>query len=175
MFLNQKELNLYMDLAERVAKESSINKAQVGCVNLYSDGMMSVGWNQMPLSTFYGADEKRLHSIHAEGAASMVAYETGHSTKNSYKFITREPCLACAKQAVMEGVTAVVFSNVVGIMEGVRYLYSQGIDVVLRKANGMQGDIYFLLTEWDVELPDNTKYFPELGMYGQELFKNDAK
>src|SRR5574344_2184578 len=107
MFLTKSEIDLHLDIAQRVSRESNIEKAQVGCVNLYDNGMVSFGWNQLPNNKQFGNDSGRLHSIHAETAASQLAWANGVATKRHYKFITRGPCLACAKQAFAEGATGV--------------------------------------------------------------------
>ncbi|QOI69777.1 putative deoxycytidylate deaminase [Acinetobacter phage DMU1] len=174
MFLTKPEIDLYLDIAIRAAQESKIDKAKVGCVNLYASGLMSLGWNQMPEGPTY-PDDGRLHSVHAEAAASSLAWKNGHSTKHHYKFISQEPCLACAKQAYSEGATAVVFFKPYGIVEGLRYLYSRGIDVVVRKENGTQPNTYFLLTEWYEGMPSDAKWDDEFRMYAHPLFLNDAQ
>ena len=48
MFLTKSEIDLHLDIAQRVSRESNIDKAKVGCVNLYANGMVSFGWNQLP-------------------------------------------------------------------------------------------------------------------------------
>ena len=47
MFLTKSEIDLHLDIAQRVSRESNIEKAKVGCVNLYANGMVSLGWNQL--------------------------------------------------------------------------------------------------------------------------------
>lgn len=180
MFLSKNQIDLYLDIAKRTSRESTIGKAQVGCLNLYSNGIMSIGWNQMTPRPFTevhtrGAKGDRLHSIHAETMASTTAWQSGTPTKHHHKFITQEPCLSCAKQAVAEGASTVVFEAPYGVVEGVRYLHSQGVDVVVRKAKGARPTEYFLLHTWYQGIPSSHEWMWEYGMYGEPLFQDDTK
>lgn len=173
MFLTKNEIDLYLDVAFRAAQESKIDKAKVGCVNLYQSGLMSIGWNQMPVGSTY-PDDGRLHSVHAEAAASSWAWKNGHPVKNHYKFITQEPCLMCAKQAYAEGATGVVFETPYGIVEGIRYLCSRGIDVVVRKRKENGPSLYFQLTDWYSDISKDYVWNGEYKMYVIPLFRDDA-
>ena len=44
----QKYIELYMDLAERIAKMSHAKRLQVGSVLVKNDNIISFGWNGMP-------------------------------------------------------------------------------------------------------------------------------
>lgn len=176
MFLKKHEIDLYLDMAFRVSEQSNIAKAKVGCLNLYASGAITIGWNHMPdRITGFGTNDERLHSVHAETAASSVAWKHGIIVKNHYKFITHEPCLACAKQAHAEGATAVIFEVPYGVKDGVRYLYSHGIDVILRKRNGKRPTTYYELSLWYQDMPSDMEWIAELEMYAIPLFRDDVE
>lgn len=175
MFLTKSEIDLHLDIAQRVSRESSIGKAQVGCVNLYANGMVSFGWNQFPNNKRFASDSGRLHSIHAETAASQLAWANGISTKRHYKFITQEPCLACAKQALAEGATGVIFEAPYGIVDGIRYLCSNDIDVVVRVKRPCNTDLYYQLSDWYEGMSSDVKWLETYKMYGIPLFADDVK
>ena len=175
MFLTKSEIDLHLDIAQRVSRESNIDKAKVGCVNLYANGMVSFGWNQLPNDRQFDNDDGRLHSIHAETAASQLAWVHGIATKYHYKFITQEPCLACAKQAFAEGATGVIFEAPYGIVDGIRYLCSHYIDVVVRVKRPCDPDLYYQLSDWYENMPSNVKWLETYKMYGIPLFADDAK
>lgn len=175
MFLTKSEIDLHLDIAQRVSRESNIGKAQVGCVNLYANGMVSFGWNQLPNNKRFDGGSSRLHSIHAETAASQVAWVHGIATKHHYKFITQEPCLACAKQAFAEGATGVIFEAPYGIVDGIRYLCSHDIDVVVRVKRPCDPDLYYQLSDWYEGMPSDVKWLETYKMYGIPLFADDVK
>lgn len=175
MFLTKSEIDLHLDIAQRVSRESNIEKAKVGCVNLYTNGMVSFGWNQLPNDKQFDSDSGRLHSVHAETAASQLAWVHGIATKCHYKFITQEPCLACAKQAFAEGATGVIFEAPYGIVDGIRYLCSHNIDVVVRVKRPCDPDLYYQLSDWYEGMPSNVKWLETYKMYGIPLFADDVK
>lgn len=177
MFLTKSEIDLHLDIAQRVSRESSIEKVKVGCVNLYANGMVSFGWNQLPNGKQFDDDSGRLHSIHAEMVASQLAWTRGIATKHHYKFITHEPCLPCAKQAFAEGATGVIFEAPYGIVDGIRYLCTHGIDVVVRVKRPFNTTpyLYYQLSDWYEGMPSNTKWLETYKMYGVPLFADDVK
>ena len=175
MFLTKSEIDLHLDIAQRVSRESNIDKAKVGCVNLYANGMVSLGWNQLPNDKQFSDDSGRLHSVHAETAASQLAWVHGVSTKCHYKFITQEPCLACAKQAFAEGATGVIFEAPYGIADGIRYLCTHNIDVVVRVKRPCDPDLYYQLSDWYENMPSNVKWLETYKMYGIPLFADDVE
>ena len=105
-----KWVKFHMDLARRVAELSYCNRDQVGTIIAKQNHILSYGFNGTPPgypNVCESADGETLPEvIHAEmNAIAKVA--AGHeSCVGATMFVTRAPCVECAKMIAASGITA---------------------------------------------------------------------
>lgn len=132
---------LYWDMASRSAKESIATRHQVGAVVVTKAGMISVGWNGMPPGMPNECESTKVFDeeindwrpktnpevIHAERNALDKMHREGVSTIGAIVFITRAPCIECAKALQNLGLKAVYYDVNHDDMRGVDLLNKRGI------------------------------------------------
>lgn len=134
---------MFMDIAETVAKRSACLRNNVGCVIINEDNnIVSIGYNGpaagvpqcIPELCHKGCDI----AIHAEDNAIIrmpsISYRQEEGiirVKNIYSlFVTVSPCINCAKQIVNRGdIRKVYYRYEYRDKMGIFYLLSQGIKV----------------------------------------------
>jgi dCMP deaminase len=119
---------LFMDIAIRIAEESTCAKTKVGAVLVANNRILATGYNGVPSSCTHCnelfneedlvtsqamRDKHRKwtheHELHAEANAIMDAGKRGTLTTNMTLYVTLYPCIDCAKLAVVAGVKRIVF------------------------------------------------------------------
>jgi dCMP deaminase len=123
---------LYMHIAEDIAKRSYATRSQVGAVIVKNNQIISDGYNGTP----YGFDNcceidantSKPEVLHAESNAISKIARTGSSvgTDGATLYTTLSPCFECAKLIIQAGIQRVVYR--------IEYRITDGIDL-LRKAN----------------------------------------
>ena len=120
-----------MQLAERVALQSVCKRAQVGAVVVDSLGWITKGRNHNAggaIDCCEGADGKTLPEvIHAEAFAIGHATQRGASPETLY--VTRQPCIDCARLIVDAGIHAVYYRDADDKTDGLEYLRAHGVEV----------------------------------------------
>lgn len=139
--------SLYWDMAYRTSKESVATRHKVGAVVVTKSGMISVGWNGMPPGMPNECESKQVFDkqtqswrpktnpevIHAERNALDKMHREGISTVGAVVFITRAPCIECAKALQNLGLGAVYYDVNHDDMRGVNLLNQRGIVCISRK------------------------------------------
>ena len=142
--------HLYMDLAERVSKESKARRLQVGAILVKDDNVISMGWNGMPSGMDNNCEDKTWVSnegpwgdngeyvlttkkevLHAESNALMklVADDSGTGSRDSTLYVTTAPCSDCAKLIKQAKIKRVVFKNHYRLRDGYELLQKMGIQI----------------------------------------------
>ena len=129
---------MYMDIAERIAKESHAKRLKVGAVFVSPDGVMSTGINGLPAGMSNvcediledGSTVTKPEVAHAEEALFSKLMRQGVSTKGGRMFITHAPCIYCSKIIAGSGVTHVHYKNYYRTRDGVDWLEKNGIKVI---------------------------------------------
>ena len=120
-----------MQLAERVARQSVCKRAQVGAVVVDNLGWITKGRNHNAggaIDCCEGADGKTLPEVmHAEAVAIGHATQRGASPETIY--VTRQPCIRCARLITAAGIHAVYYRDADDKKEGLEYLRSRGVQV----------------------------------------------
>lgn len=139
---------LYWEIAYAAAQQSVATRHQVGAVVVMPTGMISVGWNGMPAglpneceSTYVRCDahpdgvrpKTNPEVIHAEQNALDKMARQGVPTQGSVLFVTRAPCLQCAKSMVNLGLAAVVYDREHDDLSGVALLNNTGTLTINRE------------------------------------------
>jgi len=119
-----------MRLAERVARQSVCKRAQVGAV--LTDGVNTyTGYNARPCGgQCEGEDGRTLQDVvHAEIMALEKCLGSIDNSAGMTLYVTRQPCIACARLIVDAGIHAVYYRDADDKKDGLEYLRSHGVEV----------------------------------------------
>lgn len=139
--------DIYMDLAENLARRSHCVKARVGAVLTKETRIVSLGYNGPPAGT-HNCDEEWPEegcprdskgscslALHAEQNAILYAAKNNVSLEGTTLYITLSPCIACARVIYSIGIKKVIYrdsyAEFKGIPsdEGVEFLKKFGVSV----------------------------------------------
>lgn len=138
---------IYMELAEKLAKRSHCVKMHVGAVLAKDTRIISLGYNGPPAGTHNcdmewpdqgcPRDSKGGCSlaIHAEQNAILYAAKNKASMEGATMYVTLSPCLACARMIYTAGIKHVFYLHSYGEYkkiasdEGVDFLRKFGVTV----------------------------------------------
>lgn len=143
--------DIYMDLAENLAKRSHCVKAKVGAVLTKETRIVSLGYNGPPAGT-HNCDEvwpgegcprdskgSCSLALHAEQNAILYAAKNNVSIEGSTLYVTLSPCISCARVIYTTGIKKVYYlhsyADFKGLKsdEGVDFLQKFGVEVVRYK------------------------------------------
>lgn len=123
---------MYMTIANIVAKESKCPRKKVGCVIVAESGITSIGFNGHASGgpnewDFKDAGDPEV--VHAELNCLGKMLEQGVSAKGSTVYINLSCCLECAKLLVRAKVKRLVYTEDYRKVEGLEYLRKYGVMV----------------------------------------------
>lgn len=140
--------DIYMGLAENLAKRSHCVKAQVGAVLTKDTRIISLGYNGPPAGT-HNCDEEWPGegcprdskgscslALHAEQNAILYAAKNNVSIEGSTLYVTLSPCISCARVIFTTGIKKVYYvksyAEFKGLPsdEGVDFLRKFGVEVI---------------------------------------------
>lgn len=143
--------DIYMELAENLAKRSHCVKAQVGAVLTKDTRIVSLGYNGPPAGT-HNCDEvwpdegcprdskgSCSLALHAEQNAILYASKNNVAIEGATLYVTLSPCIACARVIFTTGIRKVYYLNSYADFkglksdEGVDFLKKFGVDVIRYK------------------------------------------
>lgn len=113
----------YMNIAHETAKLSVAKRAQVGCIIVKDNRIISIGYNGMPSGwenecEIPGEDKTKPEVLHAETNAIAKVAQSSESCKDAVLFCTHEPCIECAKLIYQSGISEVYFKNTYDAAKG---------------------------------------------------------
>jgi dCMP deaminase len=137
---------IFMDLAQNLAKRSHCVRAQVGAVLTKDTRIISIGYNGPPSGTHNcdsdfengcPKDSKGSCSLalHAEQNAILYASKNGSTVEGATLYVTLSPCISCARVIYTMKIKRVIFlesyAKYKGIPtdEGVEFLRKFGVNV----------------------------------------------
>jgi dCMP deaminase len=146
MFMKQKWVDAYMDVAERFAQLSSAKRLKVGAVVVKDHRIISIGYNGTPagwdnecedvvISTlpYLQGDGPTLKTkdevIHAEANCVTKLARSGDGGDGSLLFCTHAPCIECAKLIYGAGIRRMFYRDVYKDSRGVEFLEKSGVVV----------------------------------------------
>lgn len=139
---------IYMELAEKLAKRSHCVRAQVGAVLTKETRIVSLGYNGPPAGTHNcdkewpgvgcAKDSKGSCSLalHAEQNAILYAAKNNVGMEGSTLYVTLSPCIACARVIFTTGIKKVFYKHSYAAYkglssdEGVEFLRRFGVEVI---------------------------------------------
>jgi dCMP deaminase len=126
------------EMARTVAKRSTCQRLQVGCVIALGGRVLSLGYNGAP-SGFPDCDPSLCNvnapctrTIHAEANAIAFAAKVGINLSGSIICCTHSPCLDCAKLIINSGIREIYFLEVYRDESPIELLAEAGIRVRFR-------------------------------------------
>ena len=136
-----KKLYLYLDLAERVAKESYCKRLQVGAIIVKDGNIISFGYNGTPSGMPNKCEESDVtfsYVLHAESNAITKACKSPISTEGATMYITHSCCLECAKLIIQSGIKKVYFMHKYRDESGIKLLQNCGVYASQYKAKNIK-------------------------------------
>jgi dCMP deaminase len=128
----EKKHNLYLDLAQRIAKESYCKRLQVGAVIVKDGNIISFGYNGTPSGLPNVCEDKNVTLptvLHAESNAITKACKSPISTEGATMYMTHSCCVECAKLIVQSGIKKVYYLEDYRDRAGIELLRACDIDV----------------------------------------------
>lgn len=153
MFMNERPSfdEIYMELAQNLARRSHCVKAHVGAVLTKDTRIVSLGYNGPPAGT-HNCDEEFPETgcprdskgscslaLHAEQNAILYAAKNNVGMEGATLYVTMAPCIACARVIFTSGIKKVFYresyAEFKGLPsdEGVDFLNRFGVEVVRYK------------------------------------------
>lgn len=135
--MKNKHKQLYMSIAQTVAKSSYAVKLQVGAVAVKDHRILSIGYNGTPPGSNNSCETIELDGtlttkpdvIHAEMNAIYKMARDGQSALGADIFITHAPCFECAKAILSVGFKKVWFHNQYRDSSGITLLTTNNVEV----------------------------------------------
>lgn len=131
--MKPKEINLYVDLASRIAKMSHAKRLQVGAVIAKPGGiLLAYGYNGMPSGMANACETNDVTNpevIHAEANAILKCAREGRSTEGAWLFLTHSPCIECAKMILQSGITSLIYVTKYKDESGINLLQQHYVSV----------------------------------------------
>lgn len=136
--MKPKFIQLYTDIAARVAELSSARRLQVGAIIVRDDRIISIGFNGTPAGWDNnceteqedGALKTRPEVLHAESNCISKVARSTESALGADLFVTHSPCLECAKLIYQSGINRVYYGTQYRSDAGIKFLTQSGIDVI---------------------------------------------
>ena len=135
---------MYWEMVASAARQSVSLRHKVGAVLVTSTGMVSIGWNGMPpglpntcestlvpdVSSPTGYRPKTNPEVlHAERNAIDKMTRQGVPAEGAVLFVTRAPCIECAKTLCTLGLKEIWYDEKHDDMRGVKLLRTMGVPV----------------------------------------------
>ena len=121
--MKQKFKQAYMSCAKTFAELSHAKRAQVGCIIVKHNRIISIGYNGMPSGWDNECEDiardthgttylqSKPEVLHAETNAIAKVAQSSDSAAGSSLFCTHMPCLDCAKLIHQSGISEVYYLN----------------------------------------------------------------
>lgn len=125
-----------MFLAEQTAGRSVCGRAKVGAVVVDAAGRSWAGFNHVADDVgacCEGVDGRTIDAVlHAEQVAIFAACADADDLFGAVLYVTRQPCLRCARLIALSGIDAVFYRDADDKTDGLELLQRRGVDVFYR-------------------------------------------
>lgn len=136
----EKYHDMYLEMAEFAASQSTSNKRKVGAVLVTQSGLLSIGYNGTPAG--WNSNECEDTNVKEDGSIEMTTYphtihaemncidkmtRQGVPTGGSILFTTLSPCFNCALALHGLGLKAIYYRDTYKCVAGVEFLNDYGI------------------------------------------------
>ena len=134
---------VYLEMAETWSQLSKAVRKKVGCIIVKDGQIISDGYNGTPAGydntcetinkKFHYLAENKLETrpevLHAESNALMKLARSTNSSQDCTVYLTMSPCFECSKLMIQAGVKRLVYNEQYRILDGVKFLQENGIEV----------------------------------------------
>jgi dCMP deaminase len=130
-----KYADCYMDMALRLAQESTATRRQVGCLIVKNQTVLAMGLNgtptKWPSNVCEGADGLTLPEVlHAEMAALTKAAKAGIALEGATLYVSHSPCSNCSKHLIACGISKVVYAELCSDILGLELLRTAKVKLI---------------------------------------------
>lgn len=152
---------MFMEIARTVSKRSTCHRLNVGCVVVYENRVMSIGYNgppsghdhckgtSCPLSESGGCTS----SIHAEkNAIDFISKHFPGILNSCILYVTHSPCSSCADLIESVGIRKVVYESAYRIDDPIKKLVNNQVQVSRYTPSG------YLFDHLTGQVSDNDHY-----------------
>jgi len=131
---------LFIDIAKRVAKESTATRLQVGAVIAKDGSLIEMGYNGTPVGWYSNICEDENNKtkpevLHGEQNALLKCAKLGKSTKGAFLYLTHAPCPTCAVSIIAAGISKVYYVDKYRDETGLEILTKGKIEVIQWNTN----------------------------------------
>ena len=141
--MKNKFKSAYMTCAKTFAELSYAKRAQVGCIIVKNNRIISIGYNGMPSGWDNNCEniirdsqgtttlKSKPEVLHAETNAIAKVAQSSESCQDASLFCTHTPCMDCAKLIYQSGITTVYFKHAYDAAKGsgLEFLKLSGVTV----------------------------------------------
>lgn len=114
----------YMEYAIQLSSKANCIKGKVGAILVKDNNIISEGVNSVPnginpckeetclrkkLNLKSGENQELCYVVHAEQNALIDALNKHVDVKNSTLYVTKQPCIICAKMLINAGVKQIIY------------------------------------------------------------------
>lgn len=132
----------FMNIALEESQKANCAKGKVGAVIVLNDKVLGKGNNSVPnnckictidnclrkkYSLKSGEKQELCRAVHAEQNAILNSLKDGEDIKNSTMYVTKSPCMICAKLIINSGISKIVYANKYPDLEAFKILNEAGI------------------------------------------------
>lgn len=135
----------YMACAKTFAELSYAKRAQVGCIIVKNNRIISIGYNGMPSGWHNDCEDivrdamgtttlkSKPEVLHAETNAIAKVAQSSESCKDAVLFCTHAPCIECAKLIHQSGISKVYYKIEYNAAKGSGIDFLQNSGVIVEK------------------------------------------
>jgi len=142
-----------MTMALEEAKNANCAKGKVGAIIVLNNKVLGKGNNSVPnnckpctvdscLRKKYnlksGERQELCRVVHAEQNAILNSLKSGYDLSNSIIYVTKSPCMICAKLIINVGIKKVIYANNYPDEEAFKILKEAGIITEYFEINGIK-------------------------------------
>ena len=134
--------NDFMNMALMETQQANCAKGKVGAVIVLNNKVLGKGNNSVPnnckpctsedcLRKKYklksGECQEKCRAVHAEQNAILNCLKDGKDISDSTIYVTKSPCMICAKLIINSGISKVVYANKYPDLEAFKILEEAGV------------------------------------------------
>jgi len=131
--MKPKHIQMYMEIAECLARASNGVRRKVGAVIVKNNNIISTGYNALPRGLDGSLEDEsgntRPETRHAEKNAMMGLIRSNEGAVGATMFCTTSCCYFCAIDIVDAGIVKFIYKEDYRLDDGLRYLKENGVIV----------------------------------------------
>lgn len=131
------EVEFFMDVARRAARESKAERLKVGAVLVRDRNILAVAWNGTPPGWDNTCEElvdgvlrTKPTTLHAEKNILRKMVNSHDTMQGATLFMTHNPCPLCTADYIGLGLSALIYESDYRDKTGLKYLEDDGVNVM---------------------------------------------